>query len=230
MKISIIIPVHNEEEIIASLVSYLLQNANDNVAEVLVVDSASTDNTIQTATKAGAKVVTSVQQGRAAQLHFGTTIAIGDIFYFVHADTVPPSSYVADIVSAVNSGFSIGRYKTKFDSPSLLLKVNAFFTRFDWFMCMGGDQTLFTTKELYRESGGFDINMQIMEEFEYCKRARKKGRYKIMKGAALISARKYETNSWWQVQKANYTVVKMYKKGATQEAMKLTYKKLLNYR
>jgi len=55
-------------------------------------------------------------------------------------------------------------------------------------------------------------------------------RYKIFSGAALISARKYETNSWLRVQTANYTIIQLYKRGATQEEMAERYRSLLNYR
>ncbi len=79
---------------------------------------------------------------------------------------------------------------------------------------MGGDQTLFIRKKLFNKLGGFKEEMQLMEEFEFCARARKEGRYKIMNGSALISARKYEKNNWLHVQKANYKVVQLYKKGA----------------
>jgi GT2 family glycosyltransferase len=95
---------------------------------------------------------------------------------------------------------------------------------------MGGDQTLFITQKLFKHSGGFDDSMKIMEEFEFCARARKLGKYKIIHKPVLISARKYDTNSWLTVQRANYTVVRMYQKGASQEELATTYKKMLNSR
>jgi hypothetical protein len=72
--------------------------------------------------------------------------------------------------------------------------------------------------------------MKIMEEYEFCERAKKIGKYKILKGEALISARKYDGNNWIDVQKANYKVVSMYKKGASQQDILETYKHMLTYR
>ena len=69
-----------------------------------------------------------------------------------------------------------------------------------------------------------------MEDYDIVKRARQFGQYKIFEKTALVSARKYETNSWFKVQKANKTIVNMYKSGAAQEAMVNKYKELLKYR
>jgi rSAM/selenodomain-associated transferase 2 len=230
MEISIIIPVYNEEAVIGKLVSYLLQHRGEFLTEIIVVDAASTDDGINEAKWAGARTILSPEKGRAAQMHYGASVARGDVLYFIHADTFPPSSFVTDITMAVRKGFSLGRYRTKFDSRKWYLKINAWFTRFDWFICMGGDQTLFITRERYRQTGGFKTDMRIMEEFEFVARARKHVRYKIFSKQALVSARKYATNSWWQVQRANQKIVSMYKKGASQEAMVTTYKKMLDYR
>ncbi|MFN2439864.1 MAG: hypothetical protein ABR503_11745, partial [Chitinophagaceae bacterium] len=123
----------------------------------------------------------------------------------------------------------LGRYKTKFLSPKPLLRLNEWFTQFDLFICMGGDQTLFIRKELFEQVGGFKEDMQLMEDYEFCARARKIGSYKILDGRALISARKYEKNSWLQVQKANYKVVQLYRKGAPQEMLVKTYKTMLHW-
>ncbi len=230
MSISIIIPTFNEVENITMLVTYLQEHHSEHLQEVIVVDGGSTDDTLNLALEAGAKAVTSPQKGRAAQLHYGATIAKGDIFYFVHADTLPPKSYVTDILTALKQGYEMGRYLSSYNSPSLLLKMNALLSHLDVFEGMGGDQTLFMTKKLYERAGGFDTSMRIMEEFEFCARARKLGKYKIIRKPVLISARKYETNGWLTVQKANYTVMKMYKKGASQEELARSYKAMLNYR
>ncbi len=230
MKISIIIPVYNESENIGKLVNYLFQHKKDSVVEILVVDAGSTDTTMEIATRAGAIAIVSPQKGRAAQMHYGASIANGDILYFIHADTLPPVSFVRDITDAIKEGFELGRYRTKFDSAKWYLKINAWFTRFDWFICMGGDQTLFITNALYQRSGGFKSDMSIMEEFEFVPRARKFAKFKILKKPALVSARKYDSNSWWRVQMANRKIVSMYKKGSSQNEMVTMYKKMLTYR
>ncbi|MDQ6815726.1 MAG: TIGR04283 family arsenosugar biosynthesis glycosyltransferase, partial [Bacteroidota bacterium] len=201
--ISIVIPTYNEAENISRLVSYLVANSNRSVCEIIVSDGESEDRTVHMAEAAGAKAVLSPQKGRAAQLNFGASIATGNILYFIHADTVPPATFVADIEKAVADGYSLGRYATAFDSDKTILKINAFFTQFDWFVCYGGDQTLFITKSLFTAVQGFGQEMQIMEDYDIVTRARKLGRYKIFSKNALVSARKYRTNSWVKVQCAN---------------------------
>ncbi|MES2775853.1 MAG: TIGR04283 family arsenosugar biosynthesis glycosyltransferase [Bacteroidota bacterium] len=229
MQISIIIPVYNEAVHIGGLVHYLLAHASGVSLEIIVVDAASTDDTTAKAIAAGARVLKSPQKGRAAQMNYGASMSAGDILYFVHADTRPPVSFAADIIQAFQSGFHLGRYFTKFDSPKWILKINAWFTRLDWFICMGGDNTLFVSRQVFEQSGGFKSEMIIMEEYEFCDRLRKQGvAYKIMPRSALVSARKYDGRSWWQVQMANRKVVAMYKKGASQAEMAGTYKRMLH--
>lgn len=231
MQISIIIPVYNEAENIGKLVNYLMLHHNEMVAEVIVVDAGSDDDTISIAKKNGAKIVLSAQKGRAAQMNYGASLAKGDIFYFIHADTLPPASFTYDISTAIQRGFTIGRYRTKFNSRKWYLKINAWVTSFDWFICMGGDNTLFVTRQEFEKNGGFVNEMLIMEEYEFCERLRKTGAlYTILPGAALVSARKYDTNSWWRVQMANKKIISMYRNNASQQEMVDTYQEMLNSR
>ncbi len=228
MKVSLIIPTYNEAENIGALLDFLIENGDESLLEIIVADGGSTDATLEAAKKTGVKTVLSPKKGRAAQMNYGASIANGDLFYFVHADTKPPKTYLKDISESINQGYDLGRYLSKYDSKSWLLKMNALLSRLDTFAGMGGDQTLFITKKLFQQTGGFDGNMKIMEEFEFCGRARKQGKYKIMMKPVLISARKYEKNSWLKIQYANYTIVKMYRNGASQENMVSKYKEMLN--
>ncbi len=224
--ISIVIPTYNEAAIIEKLLCYLQLHGDGHIKEIIVVDGG-LDETLTIAKNLGAIAVTAAAKGRAAQMNQGAAMAKGNILYFVHADTLPPKSFATDIELAVKNGFGFGRFCTKFDSKSKLLKVNAFFTRLDLFVCYGGDQTLFITQELFGEVGGFNDNLKVMEDYDITARAKQKAKYKIIKKNVLVSARKYEKNSWWQVQKANYIIVQMYKKGASQQEMITKYKSLL---
>ena len=226
-KISIVIPTFNEAACIGKLVSYLQEHGGENVKEIIISDGGSADETVTLAEQAGATVLISPNKGRAAQMNYGAINASAGILYFVHADSFPPVDFAADILKAVNDDYDFGRYRTKFDSNKFLLKINAWFSRFNRFICYGGDQTLFITRELFERSGGFKNELLIMEEYEFAERLMKLGKYKIFKHAALVSARKYDDRSWFRVQLAHHKVVHLFKKGVDQEKIVRIYKAIL---
>jgi rSAM/selenodomain-associated transferase 2 len=228
--ISIIIPTLNEADNIGKIIDYLQQNSDASLQEIIVVDAQSGDNTEGVARRHGATVVQSPKRGRAAQMNAGAARAKGDILYFVHADCFPPPTYISDIFDALQKGFPMGCYRYRFDSNAFLLKINAFFNRFEPLVCRGGDETLFIEKIIFTELNGFDERFCIMEEYDFIRRARAINKFKIIPKYAVVSARKYETNSWWRVQRANATVFSMFKKGVEPEEMAATYKRMLNYR
>lgn len=225
--ISIIIPTLNEASNIEKLLPYLKKCCNGKVYEIIVSDCGSADDTKDIVNNYGAILVSTSCKGRAVQMNSGAAVAKFDILYFVHADSIPPESFFDDIVRAVNDGFELGRYQTKFEGNNWLLRVNAFFTRFDWFVCYGGDQTLFITRPLFFKLCGYDEKLLIMEEYDLVKKAKGFARYKIFKKTALVSIRKYKTNSWLQVQRANYKIMQQYQKGVSQTELVKNYKRLL---
>ncbi len=228
--ISIIIPTLNEAENIGKIIDYLRQNADASLLEILVVDAQSADDTEGSARRHGATVLQSPKRSRAAQMNAGAAAAKGKILYFVHADCYPPTTYLSDIADAINAGFPMGCYRYKFDSKAFLLKINAFFNRFEPLICRGGDETLFIERAIFNQLNGFDEQFCIMEEYDFIGRARQQFKFRIIPKYAVVSARKYETNTWWTVQKANAKVFSMFKKGAAPEDMAATYKRMLNYR
>lgn len=228
MQISIIIPTYNEAEHIEYLVNYLWQHGKDEVTQIFVIDGGSQDNTLEMAAKAGAEAFHSPNKGRAAQMNFGAALATGDILYFVHADSLPPETFVRDIAASINNGFPIGCYRFKFRSDKLMLRFNSYCTRFDRIMCRGGDQSLFVTRGVFDELNGYK-DFLIMEEYDFIIRARKKYPFSIMPKDVLVSARKYDHNSYFRVNLANLTVFLMFFAGFSQTKMVNTYKTMIKH-
>lgn len=230
MNLSIIIPTLNEAENIDKLVNRLKNCSCPETHEIIVVDAGSTDNTQELAKKAGAITLLSPKKGRAPQMNFGVQHSTGDLLYFVHADSLPPEDYCLCIDKCIHQGSEIGGFRFKFDSDKKLLAFNNWTTQFNKIFVRGGDQTMFINKTLFDELNGFDEKFRIMEEYDFIERAQKKTPYKVIQKDVLVSARKYETNSWLRVQFANTVVFSMYRFGFSQDVMVNTYKRLLDYR
>lgn len=227
MTFSIIIPTCNEASNIARLVAELHRYAPR--AEVLVVDAHSPDGTAEAARQAGATVLLAPKAGRAAQMNHGANHASGELLYFVHADVSLHPDFVATITRAVVEGYEAGCYRFRFDSRHPLLRLNSYGTRFEGIMSRGGDQTLFVTRKLFEQLGGFNERFVIMEDFEIIQRIRRVARFFIAPHAVTVSARKYATNSWLRVQLANLTAFSLFFLKVSPVRIARTYKAMLNF-
>jgi rSAM/selenodomain-associated transferase 2 len=228
LAISVIIPAVNEEAFLPRCLGPLNQQSD---VEIIVADGGSTDNTAQIARASGASVVASRVKSRAAQMNAGARSARHDWLYFVHADTIVPLTFQADIASAIRRGYASGCYRFRFDDNRGLRAVNSWFTRFPWLTVRGGDQSLFVSRSDFDALGGFNEHYTIMEEYDFIRRLRKAGKsFTVMPGEVIVSARKYETNSWWRVQMANARAMWMFRQGRHPEEIRKMYRSCLNYR
>jgi len=215
--ISIIIPTLNEEENLAELLPYLQKHKGDKT-EIIVADAyKTTDLTSQICKNNQIKRIECNQCSRAAQMNKGASVATGDILYFVHADARPPSSFYDDINATISDSFDFGIFSYRFDSDSFLLAINARFTKKKGLFTGGGDQSIFMKKETFRRLGYFDTSYCIMEDFKLFHKALKMGlKYKIVTNDVVVSARKYEKNSYLRVNFSNLVAFTMYHLGMQQ--------------
>ena len=226
--ISIIIPTYNEEENIATSIAEIKKRDHKNlISEIIVSDGQSTDRTILFASNAGATVVVCEKKGRAAQMNYGMSLAHGEILYFLHADSIPPEDFSTHILNALKSKYISGSFRLAFDYDHWFLKANCWFTRFDVNAVRFGDQSLFVTKKVFRESGGFDESLLLMEDQEIIHRIKKYGMFKVMNGAVITSARKYLVNGIYRMQGIFFRIWLLYYLGYSQEYLLGLHKKLI---
>ena len=227
MQINIIIPVFKEALAIGPLIQYLKNCSGVSAQQIIVVDGGSTDNTISIVREAGVTAVASPKKGRAAQMNLGASLATGDVLYFLHADTYPPRDFVADIRNAVSKGFKAGCYRLSFDHPHWFLAANGWFTRFDVDAFRFGDQSLFVTKELFDNAGGFNESYIVLEDQELVKRLKKKARFTVIPKTVVTSARKYKENGVYKTQAIFFFIYVLYRIGFSQSAMVKTYRRFI---
>ncbi len=191
-QISIIIPVLNEEKCIERVIRFLKRNSDrKNIKEILVIDGGSSDSTVEIASGLGVHTV-QAPKGRAKQLNIGAKIAQGEILYFLHVDTLPPKDFDASILSAIHTDDAAGCFRMKFDSQSKFLAFFAWFTKLNFKVCRGGDQSLFITKTLFEKAGGFNENYTVYEDIEFTDRLYNFVDFKILPRHVITSARRYE--------------------------------------
>ena len=224
---SIIIPTFNEADQIAQTISKTHAANGKHEAEIIVVDGGSIDNTIEIAQQCGAIAVKSERKGRAAQMNTGTSIAKHELLYFLHADSIPPNAFTTQILAAYQNGVKSGCFRLTFDHEHWFLKANAWFTRFDVNAVRFGDQSLFTTKEVFHKAGGFKEDVIMMEDQEIIHRLKKHGRFKVMNDYVTTSARKYLDNGVYRMQGIFYRIWAMYYLGYTQQQMLNVHRRLI---
>lgn len=219
MKISIIIPVLNEGTGITRLLRYLRETAGQALHEIIVSDGGSRDRTRDLAELAGARVVVTQTPGRARQMNAGAAVATGDVLYFLHADTVPPPDVARIIISAVDTGHQAGCFRLRFDEPHRVLGFYSWFTKMDLTIFRFGDQSLFITRELFRDVGGFRSEMTLLEDQDMVRRIKRLSGFRVLEDSVTTSARKYRSNGIVRLQFIFSLILLFYYCGFSQETL-----------
>ncbi len=222
-KISVIVPAVDEiDNIEATLLP--LQDAGS--VEVILVDGGSRDGTPEIARQLGAEVLQS-DRGRATQMNAGAAAATGDILLFLHADTRLPPGFDGHVRRVVaKPGNSAGAFVLRIDSPDFRLRVmewganmRARYTQIPF-----GDQAIFVSAALFRQVGGFP-DLPIMEDFEFIRRLKKRGRIEIVPDAVYTSARRWHSMGIWRTWWINQIMVMGYYLGVAPQRLAVFYRR-----
>jgi rSAM/selenodomain-associated transferase 2/rSAM/selenodomain-associated transferase 1 len=222
-KISVIIPTLNEADQIAAPLSDLTRMAT---VETIVVDGDSRDTTADLAAAMGAKVLRRTPS-RAAQMNAGAAAASGEIFIFLHADTRLPKKFQEAVwQSAQQQGFTAGAFSLRIDSEArglrLIERIANWRSR-----VLGmpyGDQAIFLTRRLFFDMGGYR-DMPIMEDFDFVRRLKRRGKLVILPECVQTSARRWLTLGILRTWLTNQLMIAGYFLGISPERLATWYRR-----
>jgi rSAM/selenodomain-associated transferase 2/rSAM/selenodomain-associated transferase 1 len=190
--LSIIIPALNEAEVLAPLLEHLLAARPH---EILVADGGSTDATRKIADRSGVRFL-GAPLGRAAQMNHAAARATGEFLLFLHADTRPPADFQEIITRTLQTpGTSAGAFRFRLDDslPAAPLIESLVHLRCRLRQLPYGDQGLFLRRALFDHLGGFP-EWPVMEDFQFVRTLRHRGRVRTAVQPAITSSRRWQTD------------------------------------
>jgi len=191
MRLSIIVPALNEADTIGGLLADLAPFRTAG-AEVILVDGGSSDGTPE---RAAAHVdrVLPTEKGRAAQMNAGARVAVGDLLWFLHADTRVPADAAAALQDAWAGGARWGRFDVRLSGRHFLLRLveRGMNIRSRLTGIATGDQGIFVTRAAFEQAGGFPP-LVLMEDIALSTALRRLARPACLRVRLITSSRRWE--------------------------------------
>jgi rSAM/selenodomain-associated transferase 2 len=153
--ISLILPVLNEAPILAGALSGL-PRAPD--LEVILVDGGSTDATREVEGRFPQVRWVTAPRGRGVQMNAGARVARGNLFVFLHIDTLLAPAHVTALrQAALDPRVGAGAFELRLTPPTPFLRLIAWGAnwRCRLFRLPYGDQAIFVRRDLFLAVGGF---------------------------------------------------------------------------
>jgi rSAM/selenodomain-associated transferase 2 len=188
--LTIVVPVLNEAPIIAGALQSL-KPLRERGAEIIVVDSGSSDGTCLLAEPFADRVV-SAPLGRGVPLNTGAALGKGDALLFLHADTTLPEN--ADfLIDAALLHCAWGRFDLRIAGRNGLLAVVA--RLINWRSRLTGiatgDQAIFIRRETFLAVGGFP-ELPLMEDIAISRLLKRRCRPACISTPVITSGRRWD--------------------------------------
>lgn len=204
--ISVIIPAYNEELRIARCLESLTRQTTREQYEVIVVDNASTDHTVETAerfkNRLRLRIIVEQRKGRGAARSAGFNAARGDILLSTDADTQVPPDWLDSLVSSVRdphtiavTGSCILSERSAFSNfffrkiHRFVMWIYALFTGHYWLSGFN----FAIRRDAYIRSGGFRPDLNALEDIDLGFRVAKLGTIRYIALCVKSSARRFRS-------------------------------------
>lgn len=182
--ISIIVSAYNEEKWISQTLESInraknfLSERGGPPAEILVVDNASTDRTVEVVQALEVEVVQETVRGVAKARNTGAKAAHGDILIFVDADVTVPETLFCRVSRLLSDSLCIGgAVDTNYQPASISVKVYLQMWRVAGkLLSMAQGAVQFVRRDAFFSLGGYDETLFIGEDVDFYWRLRRKAR------------------------------------------------------
>lgn len=201
MHLSVVIPAFNEARLIERCLRSIAESIAANqqagfIAEIIVVDNNSTDNTAELARQAGARVVFEPinQIGRARNA--GAAQATGDWLLFLDADSLLSPGLLADILQVIESGKFVGCGSTlRMEGlPWWASMTLWFWTSVSVFCRWAAGALVVCRRDVFQDVGGFDQELYALDEIRLSKQLKQWGRQRGL-SFTILTGHPLETSS-----------------------------------
>ena len=212
----------DEADAISRTLSALRRGAPD--AEIIVVDGGSADASVRLAEPLCDQIV-AVSRGRARQMNAGARLSRGDVLAFVHADTIVPPSFGADIEAALSDRAVVGgRFDVELDSSAIAHRiVGAMISIRSRLSRTGtGDQAIFVRRDVFERLGGFP-ELDLCEDLEFSRRLKRAGRVACLRSRVTTSARRWNRDGLARTVLRMWMIRAMYLLGVSPTRLKRMY-------
>lgn len=221
MKISIIIPIYNEEKTIEAFLKTL--EPVKEKAELIFVDGGSSDRTLALIPET--YTVLHGPKGRAKQMNLGAANSGGSVLFFLHCDSELPEDAIEQI-ETVMERYSVGCFGIAFHSKNIWMKCCQAISnhRIKDRKVMFGDQGIFIRRSLFFEIGGFP-ELPIMEDYQFSLTLKEMGvKIGIAKKRIYTSDRRFAEGGRLRVMWKMNRLRAMYRRGVDIEEISGLYR------
>jgi rSAM/selenodomain-associated transferase 2 len=192
--ISLILPVLNEASILTGTLSTLPRSPD---LEIILVDGGSSDATREVAARFPHIRLLTAPRGRGVQMNAGAHAARGEIFVFLHADTILGPEHLAALRrAALDPRIAAGAFELGLTPPTPFLRFIAWGAnqRSRLFGLPYGDQAIFVRRDLFGALGGYAHRHP--EDLDLVIRLRRHARLRLLTPPVNSSGRKWQERGY----------------------------------
>ena len=197
-EVTIIVPTYNEEENIDQCLQSIFNQNMEKISKVIIADNNSRDNTVEITKKYD---VTTIKGGSPATArNNGARHSQTKYLLFLDADTILPDNFFETALNAFNKKkLKVASFYIKPDPVDFFNKILFYFYNKISFFIAQLSLPFITTagccilveKNIHDSVNGFCENMKVLEEYDYIKKIKKYGKFRVIPVYVFTSTRRF---------------------------------------